>query len=327
MLSHRNLVANMVQCQALFALSPGDVVIAALPFFHQAGLAGVMNTGRRAGATIITMPRFEPGQFLDLLERYAVTRGHVVPPMALALARHPSLAGRDLSALRHITCGAAPLGAELEAELARRMGCAVSQVYGLTEASLITHLAPPFGRAGKRGSVGPPVPGTECRLADPQTGAEAGPGERGDVRVRGPQVMRGYLNNPEATAAVIDGEGWLHTGDLGIADQDGWLTIVDRVKELIKYKGLQVAPAELEAILMTHPQGRRLRGDRRPRPGGRGSAEGVRGPGGRRLRRQGGPRLRRRAGSAVQAHPAHRARAGDPQVAIGEGPQAPAPLS
>jgi acyl-CoA synthetase (AMP-forming)/AMP-acid ligase II len=254
MLSHRNLVANMVQCQDLFALSPGDVVLAAVPFFHQAGLAGIMNTGLRAGATIITMPGFEPGQFLDLLERYAVTRGHAVPPMALALARHPSLAGRDLSALRHITCGAAPLGAELEAELAQQMGCAVSQVYGLTEASLITHMAPPFGGAGKRGSVGPPVPGTECRLADPQTGAGAGPGERGEVWVRGPQVMRGYLSNPAATAAVIDGEGWLHTGDLGIADEDGWLTIVDRVKELIKYKGLQVAPAELEAILMTHPQ-------------------------------------------------------------------------
>ena len=153
MLSHRNLVANMIQCQALFALSPDDVLLAALPFFHQAGLAGIMNTGLRAGATIVTMPRFEPGQFLDLLERYAVTRGHTVPPMALALARHPALARRNLTALRHITCGAAPLGAELEQELAQRMGCAVSQVYGLTEASLITHLAPPFGRAGKRGSA------------------------------------------------------------------------------------------------------------------------------------------------------------------------------
>ncbi len=254
MLSHRSLVANMVQCQALFALSPDDVVIAALPFFHQDGLAGIMNTGLRAGATIVTMPGFEAGQFLELLERYAVTRGHAVPPMARALARHAAIADRNLSALRHITCGAAPLGAELEEELAQRMGCAVSQVYGLTEASLITHLAPPFGRAGKRGSVGPPVPGTECRLADPQTGADAGPGDRGEVWVRGPQVMRGYLNNPEATAAAIDREGWLHTGDLGIADEDGWLTIADRVKELIKYKGLQVAPAELEAMLMTHPQ-------------------------------------------------------------------------
>ena len=159
MLSHRNLVANMVQCQALFALSPDDVVLGALPFFHQAGLAGIMNTGLRAGATIVTMPRFEPGQFLDLLERYAVTRGHAVPPMALALARHPAIAGRNLSALRHILCGAAPLGAGLEEELAQRMGCAVSQVYGLTEASLITHLAPPFGRAWQAGLGRPAGPG------------------------------------------------------------------------------------------------------------------------------------------------------------------------
>ena len=254
MLSHRNLVANMVQCEALFALSPDDVVLAALPFFHLAGLAGIMNTGLRAGTTIVTMPRFEPGQFLDLLERYAVTRGHVVPPMALALARHPAVAGRDLTALRHIMCGAAPLGAELEQEVAQRLGCDVSQVYGLTETSPITHMTPPFSGAGKRGSVGPPVPGTECRLAGPHTGADAGPGEYGEVWLRGPQVMRGYLNNPEATAATIDPEGWLHTGDLGLADEDGWLTIADRVKELIKYKGLQVAPAELEAILITHPQ-------------------------------------------------------------------------
>ncbi len=254
MLSHRNLVANMVQCQALFALSPDDVVIAALPFFHLAGLAGIMNTGLRAGATIVTMPRFEPGQFLDLLERYQVTRGHVVPPMALALARHPAIADRNLSALRHITCGAAPLGAELEEELAQRMGCDVSQIYGLTETSPITHMVPLFSGAGKRGSVGPPVPGTECRLVDPQTGTDAAPGERGEVWVRGPQVMRGYLNNAEATAAMIDRANWLHTGDLGVADEDGWLTIADRVKELIKYKGLQVAPAELEAILNAHPQ-------------------------------------------------------------------------
>ena len=130
----------------------------------------------------------------------------------------------------------------------------MSQVYGLTETSPITHMVPLFSGARKRGSVGPPVPGTECRLADPHTGADAGPGEHGEVWVRGPQVMRGYLNNPEATAATIDPEGWLHTGDLGIADEDGWLTIANRVKELIKYKGLQVAPAELEAILITHPQ-------------------------------------------------------------------------
>jgi acyl-CoA synthetase (AMP-forming)/AMP-acid ligase II len=142
MLSHRNLVANMVQCEGLFALSPDDVVLAALPFFHLAGLAGIMNTGLRAGATIVTMPRFESGQFLDLLERYAVTRGHAVPPMVLALVRDPAVARRNLTALRHIMCGAAPLAAELEQELAQRMGCAVNHIYGLTETSPITHMVP-----------------------------------------------------------------------------------------------------------------------------------------------------------------------------------------
>jgi acyl-CoA synthetase (AMP-forming)/AMP-acid ligase II len=253
MLSHRNLIANMVQCETLFAPSADDVLIAALPFFHAAGFS-VMNAGLRSGATLVTMPRFELGQFLDLMERHAVTRCPLAPPMALTLARHPALAGRDLRALRHIVCGAAPLSAELEKELAQRIGCQVSQVYGMTETSPITHLVPLSGRTVKRGSVGPPVPGTECRLVDPQTGAGVAPGERGEVWVRGPQVMRGYLDNPAATAATIDPEGWLHTGDLGIADADGWLTIVDRVKELIKYKGFQVAPAELETILITHPQ-------------------------------------------------------------------------
>ena len=254
MLSHRNLIANMIQTDALLALSPDDVLMAALPLFHIYGLSVIMNFGLRAGATIITIPRFEFGPFLDLLERYAVTRGYVVPPMALALARQPAVAGRDLKALRYILSAAAPLGAELEEELAQRLGCEVGQGYGMTETSPATHIVPPFSGASKRGSVGPPIPGTECRLVDPQTGADAVPGERGEVWVRGPQVMRGYLNNPAATAAMIDPEGWLRTGDLATAGEDGWLTIVDRIKELIKCKGLQVAPAELEAILITHPQ-------------------------------------------------------------------------
>jgi acyl-CoA synthetase (AMP-forming)/AMP-acid ligase II len=254
MLSHRNLIANALQVETRWPVSPEDVLVAPLPFFHIYGLSVIMTAGLHAGVTIVTMPRFDLGQFLDLLERYAATRASVVPPIALALARHPAVGGRNLRALRHIGCGAAPLGAELEEELAERLGCEVGQGYGLTEASGAVHGVPLSSSAGKRGSVGPPIPGTECRLVDPATGADAAPGEPGEVWVRGPQVMRGYLNNPAATAATIDPEGWLRTGDLGIADQDGWLTIVDRIKELIKYKGLQVAPAELEAILITHPQ-------------------------------------------------------------------------
>ncbi len=254
MLSHRNLVANTVQSETVLALSPDDVAIAVLPFFHVYGLSVIMNLGLRAGATLVTMPRFELEQFLDLLERHRVTRAYVVPPIALALAKHPEVDGRDLSALRHILSGAAPLGAELAEDVAERIGCPVSQGYGMTEMSPVTHTAPPFSAAQKPGSIGPPIPGTECRLIDPDTGQDAPPGERGELWMRGPQVMQGYLGNPRATIAMIDEDGWLHSGDVAIVDNDGWFAIVDRVKELIKYKGFQVAPAELEAILITHPQ-------------------------------------------------------------------------
>jgi acyl-CoA synthetase (AMP-forming)/AMP-acid ligase II len=254
MLSHRNLVANMIQMEGVFAVSPEDVVIAVLPFFHVYGLCVIMNLGLLGGATLVTMPRFELEQFLDLLERYRVTRAYVVPPIALALAKHPAVEGRNLSALRHIICAAAPLGADLAEEVAQRIGCPVSQGYGMTETSPRALVVPLFTTAKKPGSVGPPIPGTECRLVDPDTGEDASPGEPGELWMRGPQVMRGYLGNPKATAAMIDGDGWLHSGDVAIVDEDGWFTIVDRVKELIKYKGFQVAPAELEAILITHPQ-------------------------------------------------------------------------
>jgi acyl-CoA synthetase (AMP-forming)/AMP-acid ligase II len=254
MLSHRNLVANMVQSEAVLGVTPDDVVIAVLPFFHCYGLCVIMNLGLLAGATLVTMPRFELEQFLDLLERHRVTRAYVVPPIALALAKHPAVEGRDLSALRHVLCGAAPLGADLAEACARRIGCPVSQGYGMTEMSPVTHLVPPFGAVDKPGSIGPPVPGTECRLVDSETGQEAGPGEPGELWMRGPNVMCGYLNNPEETSAMVDEDGWLHSGDVAVVDEDGWFEIVDRVKELIKYKGFQVAPAELEAIIITHPQ-------------------------------------------------------------------------
>ena len=254
MLSHRNLVSNMVQSEAALGLSPDDVVIAALPFFHVYGLCTIMNLGLLAGATLVTMPRFELEQFLDLLERHRVTRAYVVPPIALALAQDPAVESRDLSGLRHILCGAAPLGAELAEEVAERIGCSVTQGCGMTEMSPVTHLVPPGSAVKKPGSIGPPVPGTECRLVDPETGRDAWPGEPGELWMRGPQVMQGYLGNRKATDKMIDAEGWLHSGDIAIVDEDGWFQIVDRLKELIKYKGFQVAPAELEAILITHPQ-------------------------------------------------------------------------
>jgi acyl-CoA synthetase (AMP-forming)/AMP-acid ligase II len=213
----------------------------------------IMNQGLRAGATIVTMPRFDLDQFLDLIQEHGITRAYVVPPIALALAKHPAVDERDLSTVTTIMSGAAPLGAELANRVASRIDCKVVQGYGLTETSPVTHVIRPDGE-NKAGSIGPPLPATEVRLVDPESGEDVAVGERGELWIRGPQVMQGYLNNEEATAATIDADGWLHTGDIGVVDDDGFFEIVDRLKELIKYKGYQVAPAELEALIQTHPQ-------------------------------------------------------------------------
>jgi acyl-CoA synthetase (AMP-forming)/AMP-acid ligase II len=158
----------------------------------------------------------------------------------------------DLSSLRTIMSAAAPLGAELAAEASARIKCDVVQGYGMTELGPLSHVTPV--REFRPGTCGTTVPNTQTRIVDPDTGLNLGIGERGEVWVRGPQVMKGYLNNQAATDAMIDKDGWLRTGDIGIIDQHGHLTIVDRLKELIKYKGFQIAPAELEALIITHPK-------------------------------------------------------------------------
>ncbi len=252
MLSHHNLVANLTQLQSSFPISKDDTLIGVLPFFHIYGMVVIMNQGLRAGATIVTMPRFDLDQFLGLIPEHSVTRIYVVPPIALALAKHPAVDTHDLSSVEVTMSGAAPLGAELADRVAERIGCKVVQGYGLTETSPVTHVIRPDGQ-NKAGSIGPPLASTECRLVDPETSEDVGEGAPGELWIRGPQVMQGYLNNPEATAATVDDEGWLHTGDIAAVDGDGFFTIVDRLKELIKYKGYQVAPAELEALIVNHP--------------------------------------------------------------------------
>jgi acyl-CoA synthetase (AMP-forming)/AMP-acid ligase II len=222
-----------------------------LPFFHIYGMQVLMNMGLEAGATIVTMPRFDLEQFLSLHQEHSLTRAFVAPPMVVALAKHPIVDDYDLSSLRWILSGAAPLSAELAIECGERLGCEVVQGYGMTELAPVSH-ATPLGRF-KPGSAGMTVPNTETRIVDVVTQEPLGVGEDGEVWVRGPQVMKGYLNNEKATKETIDDDGWLHTGDIGHIDADGHLFIVDRLKELIKYKGFQVPPAELEALLLTHP--------------------------------------------------------------------------
>jgi 4-coumarate--CoA ligase len=250
-LTHRNLVANIAQVMAPFGMRRDEAAMCALPMFHIYGMQVIMNATLAAGATVVTMPRFDLLQFLDLHARHGITRSYIAPPIAVALAKHPAVDDYDLSALEYINSGAAPLSAELQDEVAARLGCQVVQGYGMTECSPTTHLTP-FGNV-RSGSVGVTAPNTESRIVDPVAGRDLGVDEDGELWVRGPQVMVGYLNNPTATAATIDDDGWLHTGDIGRIDADGHLWIVDRLKELIKYKGFQVAPAELEALLLTHP--------------------------------------------------------------------------
>ena len=210
-----------------------------------------MNCALAQGGKVVTMARFDLEQFLQLSQDYKISRAFVAPPIVLALAKHPSVANYDLSALRSIFSGAAPLGAELAEEAATRLGCEVVQGYGMTELSPVSH-ATPEGQF-KPGTIGILTPSTMSRIVDPESGKDLDVGEDGEIWVKGPQVMPGYLNNAEATAATIDAEGWLHTGDIGHIDEDGHFTIVDRLKELIKFKGFQVPPAELEALLVTHP--------------------------------------------------------------------------
>jgi acyl-CoA synthetase (AMP-forming)/AMP-acid ligase II len=253
MLTHRNLIANLLQVEAADRiLEPTDRLLAVLPFFHIYGMVPVMNGALRQGCPLVTLPRFDLELFLRTIETHALTFAHIVPPILVGLAKHPMVDQFRLSSLRALFSGAAPLGEELARAVEARLGCVVRQGYGLTETSPVTHFHPLSGDRVRHGSVGPLVPNTEARLVDDE-GHDVAVGERGELWMRGPQVMVGYLNKPEATAACLDAEGWFHSGDVAVVDDAGWFTIVDRVKELIKYKGMQVAPAELEAVLLAHP--------------------------------------------------------------------------
>jgi acyl-CoA synthetase (AMP-forming)/AMP-acid ligase II len=250
MLTHRNMVAGARQWLAVDPVAAADVAVTIYPFFHAGGII-TLNVFLGAGATLVFLPRYDLRALLGLVAGHRATRAVLAPPVILDLVQQPVVAEYDLSSLAVVTWSAAPMGEDLAGACRARLGCRVKQMYALTEA-LPSHYVPQHA-PDRPGSGGPPVPNSETRIVDPATGIGLGPGEAGEIRVRGPQVMKGYLNRPDATAEAIDADGWLRTGDLGYVDGDGWLHVVDRLKELIKYKGYQVAPAELEAVLLTHP--------------------------------------------------------------------------
>lgn len=248
MLTNHNVVSNILQID-IFTIGPDQRLLGILPFYHIYGMVVVLFNGTMNGARIVTLPKFTPEEFLSTLQNKKIEKAHLVPPIILFLAKHSMINDYDLSSLRQIMSGAAPLGKDLSVECAQRLGTDdIIQGYGLTETSPVVHLdLPPV----KYSSVGTLIPNTDAKIIDPETNKILGPMESGELCVRGPQVMKGYLNRPEATAEMLHGE-WLHTGDIAHYDEEGYFFITERLKELIKYKGFQVPPAELEAVILTH---------------------------------------------------------------------------
>ncbi|KAL9952230.1 hypothetical protein ACROYT_G039452 [Oculina patagonica] len=254
MMTHYNLIAGLALLFDNNIVPDDAIVLNILPFYHIYALLVMMGGCLQAGSKLVVLSRFEPVSFLKAMQDYKVTDAPLVPPLILFLAKHPLVDKFDLSSLMRVNSGAAPLGKELETAMLNRLTQVerIRQGFGMTELSGASHCTPFEGKT-KFGSVGLLLPNLECKVVNTDTGEILGPNQDGEICVKGPIVMKGYTNNPEATAKTIDSDGWLHTGDIGHYDEDEYFFIVDRLKELIKYKGFQVPPAELEALLISHP--------------------------------------------------------------------------
>ena len=253
MLSHGNIVANMRQVYSTGYCRREDVIVNMFPLYHAAGLNCHLNSLLGIGATVVLMRRFDLEGWLALNERYRATRIGAPPPVILAITKSPLWGRFQFGSLEYAICGAAPLGADLQEAFEQRTGLMLKQSWGMTECACAITMD--FGgRTGRKlGSCGHLLPSCEARVVDVASGAELGVGDVGEMWLRGPNVMQGYWNQPVATAETLLDDGWMKTGDIGYVDSDGCVFLVDRLKELIKYNALQVAPAELEDIIQTHP--------------------------------------------------------------------------
>ena len=253
MLTHGNLLANIEQVQQHPGrrVEPGDALLGVLPLFHIFGLNVVLGLGLSAGARVVLVERFDPVASLDTLQRHGITLVAGAPPMYTAWATMPGANPGAFATVRLATSGAAPLPDEIRPLFEQRFGVPIHEGYGLTEAAPVV-TSSLVDRPPRPGSIGVPLPGIEVRLVD-EEGEDALVGDPGEIRVRGPNVFKGYWENEEATAAAITPDGWLCTGDVAVADDEGWLYIVDRAKDLIIVSGFNVYPAEVEEALLEHP--------------------------------------------------------------------------
>ncbi|ESO85322.1 hypothetical protein LOTGIDRAFT_221356 [Lottia gigantea] len=250
MLTQYNLIANLVQLRSMKILED-DSVLVFLPFFHLYGLVAILSSALTCGSKMVLVSRFQPVPFMEAIQKHQIKVLHLVPPVMVLLAKLPETKNYDLTCVRKVVCGAAPLSINIECEVKEIFKIPyVSQGYGMTEV-MVTHLDTEENH--KAHSVGQPLEGIKQKIINPETGKDVAVNVDGEVCIKGEQIMLGYLNQPEVTAAMMTADGWARTGDVGHVDEDGYLFIVDRIKELIKYKGHQVAPAELEALLLKHP--------------------------------------------------------------------------
>ena len=255
--SHRAVVHNAETMTRWYGLGPGDVTVAMAPLFHITGLIAHLATARFSLTPLLLCFRFEPGEFMRLVERW---RGsYVIGPLTafIAMLEHPDLPGRDLSSLTKVASGGAPVNPATVERWERATGAYIHNSYGLTESAAPSHLVPAGARAPvdpESGalSIGVPIPNTEAKILDIEDGTELAPGEIGEIVVRGPAVMSGYWGQPEETARALR-DGWLHTGDVGRRDEDGWFYVVDRIKDMINVSGYKVWPRDVEDVLFAHP--------------------------------------------------------------------------
>ena len=249
------MIYNILQAHEIESqfFGPEDVTLSPLPMFHIYAFLVSLHIPIHFGLPLVTMKRFDLERFCQLVEKYQVTRIHVVPPILLQLNKSPITQQFDLSTLKVAISAAAPLRSDTEAQSRERLGCKVKQLWGMSELSPLGTGNPDDRIKEGKGSVGPPLSCSEAKIVDVTTGKALGPNQEGELCFKGPQVMKGYLNDPVKTADNLTSDGWLRTGDMAMIDEDGYVFITDRLKELIKVNGFPVAPAELESLLLSHP--------------------------------------------------------------------------